>query len=334
MVLPALATPAYMPRPLNECIPIYICTYSSHRSPFFYEDEREGAIMTKSTPRTLDGADYAPQVTPLSCEREPIHIVNRIQPCGTLLVVDTELKIVQCSTNAVGMLPEDYELGNLSNLSLSPDEDDDDLKERRRLELLDAIVGSPLSLLLHPEAVDKVRAIVRGATSSTKADNPNGEPPKVEGRSGTNTNAGAVRTFLVRTQRALSIGRSSCGVTQSGEHFLLEIEDQETPPVAEEEGSGDAEGEEDTMIFMQSIAHELRKCWSIEEMAGLVCSRIMSETPYDRGMVSALSTVTFVPGDFGRECNKCPISLFSRQELNWCCLCTPASGSARYPSLP
>mmetsp|Transcript_42373 Transcript_42373/g.88932 ORF Transcript_42373/g.88932 Transcript_42373/m.88932 type:complete len:461 (+) Transcript_42373:1825-3207(+) len=50
------------------------------------------------------------------------------------------------------------------------------------------------------------------------------------------------------------------------------------------------------MIFMQSIAHELRKCWSIEEMAGLVCSRIMSETPYDRGMV-----YRFDPSDHSGE---------------------------------
>ena len=51
----------------------------------------------------------AADMTPaLSCEREPIHIVNRIQPCGTLLVVDSNLTIVQCSTNACDLLPPDY----------------------------------------------------------------------------------------------------------------------------------------------------------------------------------------------------------------------------------
>ena len=60
------------------------------------------------SPNNTTAEDYARQVTPLSCEREPIHIVNRIQPCGTLLVVDSELTVVQCSTNAVDMLPEDF----------------------------------------------------------------------------------------------------------------------------------------------------------------------------------------------------------------------------------
>jgi len=201
--------------------------------------------------------DYARQVTPLSCEREPIHIVNRIQPCGTLLVVDSELTIVQCSTNAVYLLPEGFELKNSSKDGNNSGDDDDDMSvedKRARLQLLlDAIIGAPLSLL---------------------------------------------------------------GITQSGEHFLLEIEDSDhnnsnkkiggsnttTTNSVNNNTSGDgnrsssstekqqeaadvAEGEEETMLFMQSIAHELSKCWSIEEMAGLVCSRIMSETPYDRGMV-------------------------------------------------
>jgi light-regulated signal transduction histidine kinase (bacteriophytochrome) len=59
---------------------------------------------------SLGADDCARQVTPLSCEREPIHIVNRIQPCGTLLVVDSQLNIVQVSTNAVDLLPPGFEL--------------------------------------------------------------------------------------------------------------------------------------------------------------------------------------------------------------------------------
>ena len=54
-------------------------------------------------------ADYVQQTVPLKCEREPIHILNRIQPCGTLLVVDSSLRIVQCSVNAVDMLPGDFD---------------------------------------------------------------------------------------------------------------------------------------------------------------------------------------------------------------------------------
>eukprot|EP00985_Skeletonema_marinoi_P021258 scaffold12950_cov169-Skeletonema_marinoi.AAC.4 len=254
--------------------------------------------------------DYARQVAPLSCEREPIHIVNRIQPCGTLLVVDSELTVVQCSTNAVDLLPEGFKAPT-----------NEVTNEQQQLQLLDAIIGAPLSLLLQADAVDKVRAVVRGASASSASMSPskntsnsgsNGTGGTDNNGSKSNTNAGAVRTFLIRTQGALSIhGRKSCGITQSGEHFLLEIEDSDLDNTHNNEvgsttttGSVDttnntsaqqqqqqreeadtAEGEEDTMLFMQSIAHDLRKCWSIEEMAGLVCSRIMSETPYDRGMV-------------------------------------------------
>ena len=53
-------------------------------------------------------AHYSKQNVPLHCEREPIHIVNRIQPCGTLLVVDSDLRVVQCSVNAVDMLPAGF----------------------------------------------------------------------------------------------------------------------------------------------------------------------------------------------------------------------------------
>ena len=229
--------------------------------------------------------DYARQVTPLSCEREPIHIVNRIQPCGTLLVVDAQLKVVQCSTNAVDLLPEGFAAeGGVTKKDM---EEAGDVAERedKQVALLDAIVGSPLEAILQQAAVDQVRFVIRGACSAAKANDaavsPKNKPSGVTTAS-LNTNTAAVRTFLFRTQGSLSLGRKSCCVTQSGDHFLLEIEDSETPEVNPVNG---AEGEEDTMIFMQSIAHELRKCWSIEEMAGLVCSRIMSETPYDRGMV-------------------------------------------------
>eukprot|EP00804_Cyclotella_cryptica_P007284 CCRYP_002530-RA/>CCRYP_002530-RA protein AED:0.10 eAED:0.10 QI:89/1/1/1/0.83/0.85/7/208/1057 len=231
-----------------------------------------------------DSADYAVQVTPLSCAREPIHIVNRIQPCGTLLVVDADLRIVQCSTNAVEFLPADFDVAGLRG--------DDAASEEKLVQLLDAIIGSPLSLLLQADAVDKVRAVVLGAPGVPDVMGDTGDPASAMSSPGevqaaaligTNTNSGAVRTFLVRTQGSLSLGRRSCMVTQSGEHFLLEIEEQEQPHEDREKAS--PEDQEDTMLFMQSIAHELRKCWSIEEMAALVCSRIMTETPYDRGMV-------------------------------------------------
>lgn len=278
--------------------------------------------------------DYARQVTPLSCEREPIHIVNRIQPCGTLLVVDSELTIVQCSTNAVNLLPDKLhetlkrENNGIDNTNGVSNKVEEDKAKRQQLQLLNQIIGAPLSLLLQADAVAKVRAVVRGASASSSSVSPskmnrvsskgsinsgmNGNGSNNNDGSKSSTNAGAVRTFLIRTQGALSIhGRKSCGITQSGEHFLLEIEDSDLDNNFSKTGStnttttdtsnvnpdasGDsyqqqeevdtAEGEEDTMLFMQSIAHDLRKCWSIEEMAGLVCSRIMSETPYDRGMV-------------------------------------------------
>lgn len=243
-------------------------------------------------PLDLTADDCARQVTPLSCEREPIHIVNRIQPCGTLLVVDSNLIVVQRSTNAVELLPEEGfeskdEYGQGGGDGVDAANDDEERRAGLRVQL-DAVIGAPLSLLLQEEAVNQVRAVVRGASSGSGGGN------------NTKSDAGAVRTFLIRTQGALSIGRKSCGVTQSGEHFLLEIEDGDchnpasrnddtTTSTNQQADKADAthvaEGEEDTMLFMQSIAHDLRKCWSIEEMAGLVCSRIMSETPYDRGMV-------------------------------------------------
>ena len=254
---------------------------------------------------SLNGTDdYARQVTPLSCEREPIHIVNRIQPCGTLLVVDSELNIVQVSTNAVDLLPQGFELNNYCKEDADENDGDSisvDGKRTLRVQLLlDAIIGEPLSLLLHADAVDQVRAVVRGVSSSasnnTTNDNNKNDDSDTNGSVDsniTNTNTGAVRTFLIRTQGALSIGRKSCGITQSGEHFLIELEDSDrnncdggdSLTLKQQDAADVAEGDQELMFFMQSIAHDLRKCWSIEEMAGLVCSRIMSETPYDRGMV-------------------------------------------------
>jgi hypothetical protein len=251
--------------------------------------------------------------------------VNRIQPCGTLLVVDSELKIVQCSTNAVDLLPEGFESKLCNDDNGNADNDDNSMSgegRRARLQLLlDAIIGAPLSLLLQADAVDQVRAVVRGAPSAAasltsfnkrlniNSSNNNADTYEGDGNSDsgiTNTNTGAVRTFLIRTKGTLSIGRKSCGIIQSGEHFLLEIEDSDhdvgintSVTSKNNDGRGDddssflkqqeaakvAEGEEETMLFMQSIAHDLRKSWSIEEMAATVCSRIMTETPYDRGMV-------------------------------------------------
>jgi hypothetical protein len=203
----------------------------------------------------------------------------------------------------VDFLPEDFHLDGLH------DDDDVDVEgslgsersRQKQAQLLDAIIGSPLSLLLQSEAVDKVRSVVQGGAAAASSptditgdtgipESSNPPPDKVQGTTliSPNSNSSAVRTFLVRTQGALSLGRRSCIITQSGAHFLLEIEDQQQHQ--EENSSPDVnptslDDQEETMLFMQSIAHELQKCWSIEEMAGLVCSRIMSETPYDRGMV-------------------------------------------------
>lgn len=86
--------------------------------------------------------------------------------------------------------------------------------------------------------------------------------------------------FFRRSQSTLSFsGRLSCSVLMSADIFLLELE--KIPPL---EMYAQIE-DRDTMSFMEEIAKELRKCWSIEEMASLVCARVMSETPYDRGMV-------------------------------------------------
>jgi light-regulated signal transduction histidine kinase (bacteriophytochrome) len=86
--------------------------------------------------------------------------------------------------------------------------------------------------------------------------------------------------FFRRSQSTLSFsGRLSCSVLASADTFLLELE--KIPPL---EIYAQIE-DRDTMSFMEEIAKELRQCWSIEEMASLVCARVMSETPYDRGMV-------------------------------------------------
>ena len=274
-------------------------------------------------------ASYATQLTPLSCEREPIHIVNRIQPCGTLLVVNSDLIIVQCSTNAVDFLPQnDGDGGNnvISNTEiidtnfetdldprlmvskLPPKVEDDTPADRtKRLSILNSIIGSPLSLLLKSDAVCQVQSVIRGATSTAASSTAASVHIKEQPLNGNN---GAVRTFLVRTRGVLKTGRNkSCSITQSGKHFLLEIEDldeeiqrsnsevdlndaamsQQQDENANKDAGNvvveDPLGEDNTMLFMQSITQGLRKCWSIEEMAGLVCSRIMGETPYDRGMV-------------------------------------------------
>ena len=237
---------------------------------------------------------------------------------------------MQCSTNAVDFLPQnDGDGGNTTSNNneiidtnfetdldprlmvskLPPKVDDDTPADRtKRLSILNSIIGSPLSLLLKSDAVCQVQSVIRGATStaaSTASVHIKEQPPT---ESSNNGNNGAVRTFLVRTRGVLKTGRKSCSITQSGKHFLLEIEDldeeiqrsnsevnlndaataQQQDENAKSDGNvvvEDPLGEDNTMLFMQSITQGLRKCWSIEEMAGLVCSRIMGETPYDRGMV-------------------------------------------------
>ena len=158
------------------------------------------------------------------------------------------------------------------------------------------------------DAVCQVQSVIRGATSTAAS---TAASVHIKEQPPNNGNNGAVRTFLVRTRGVLKTGRNkSCSITQSGKHFLLEIEDldeeiqrsnsevdlndaatsqqQQQDENANKDGNvvvEDPLGEDNTMLFMQSITQGLRKCWSIEEMAGLVCSRIMGETPYDRGMV-------------------------------------------------
>jgi hypothetical protein len=160
---------------------------------------------------------------------------------------------------------------------------------------------------LKSDAVCQVQSVIRGATStaaSTASVHIKEQPQSNESNNTNNGNNGAVRTFLVRTRGVLKTGRKSCSITQSGKHFLLEIEDLDEEiqrsnseadlndaATSQQQADGgnvvveDLLGEDNTMLFMQSITQGLRKCWSIEEMAGLVCSRIMGETPYDRGMV-------------------------------------------------
>lgn len=257
--------------------------------------------------------NYSEQNVPLQCEREPIHIVNRIQNCGTLIVVDSNLIIVQCSTNAVDMLPDDFEFleesdSNATTMGYDPK--------------LDAIIGEHLGILLEPEPVEQVAALVstceatadsdrdafrdnrasfvsyisHGSMSSLSASLRNSgiTPTPGSGRarkSSSHKSTASARNFLIRTKSTGTmggrrLGRQSCSVTQSGEHFLVEIEDIAASQVGgSDDIPEDIESDRDVMVFLESMAKELRRCWSIEEMAGLVCGRIMNETPYDRGMV-------------------------------------------------
>lgn len=61
--------------------------------------------------------------------------------------------------------------------------------------LLDAIIGEPLSLLLHADTVDQVRAVVRGASSSASnntTNNDDSDTNESDDSNITNTNTGAV----------------------------------------------------------------------------------------------------------------------------------------------
>ena len=213
-------------------------------------DEPNCSIMSASS-------DFAKMNVPLPCEKEPIHIINRVQPCGCLIVVDSSLKIVQCSTNAVELLSSSPSNGE----SMSPP------SKRPRSDPsveLDKIIGSHLSLLLDENAVEQVKTNAQAAPGMS------------------NYETEAVRNFLIRSKGMFHQENASCCVIQSGDHFILEIE--KIPP-SETESQGGKFRDRNTMLFMEETAKELRKCWSIEEMASLVCSKIMGETPYDRGMV-------------------------------------------------
>jgi len=319
--------------------------------------------------------DYSKQNVPLQCEREPIHIVNRIQPCGTLLVVDSELRVVQCSANAFDLLPADFAWEE-SGIDSSNDDDGTSQSTSKAKAMgydprLDAIIGRDLGLLLQPEAVEQIGSLVssagaqeshgesssghahRGSAGSSMDDLRSSVLSHIShqdplssltgalgaahlgttggasgGKTGTAATAGgggatlgggkggaeAARNFLIRSKATghLSLASKSCSVTQSGEFFLLEIEDLSAEHGSSANSNGTAAGgaadeettkteiadlgDRDVMLFMEGIARELRRCWSIEEMASLVCSRIMTETPYDRGMV-----YRFDPGDDSGE---------------------------------
>lgn len=301
--------------------------------------------------------EYSKQDTPLQCEREPIHIVNRIQPCGTLLVVDSDLRVVQCSANAVNMLPRDYVFNLDEDVAVpnGPTAESMGLDPR-----LDSIIGNDLSLLLQPEAVEQIASLVsicstgrqsgthhqrktsviRDSRRFSRSENNSDSGPGGRRFSHTDSlassfssllgsvdepegvqfsNSGdAARNFLIRSKgtSTMNAEKRSCSVTQSGEFFLLELEDlhlgldDDAIPNWGKFNGAENDGEEedtamtvvedlgdrDVMLFMEGIAKELRQCWSIEEMASLVCSRIMAETPYDRGMV-----YRFDPGDDSGE---------------------------------
>lgn len=237
--------------------------------------------MADKLKHTLTEAPYncKNDCSEVTCEPKiPVYIINRIQSCGCLLVVDSDLKLVQCSTNAVKLLPEYYKDGVSNNtvataatdVKCDPPSSPVVTPSPEDLAKLQQIIGKHLSHLLNSEAVEHVRNVIQAA----------GAP---------GTESEATRNFLIRSKGLFGLlgngqPRASCSVIQSGEHFLLEIENGQEDEHNDAEQKG-ADGEKDVMMFMEGISKELRKCWSIEEMASLVCSNIMAETPYDRGMV-------------------------------------------------
>jgi hypothetical protein len=265
---------------------------------------------------------------PLECEREPIHIINRIQPCGYLINITRDLTVVQCSANAVELLPQ-HQIDQLlsewksrnrddvdnDNMSTSDEDDLEDISELfnpslkgiekrqtkvdapKRKAALEFVIGKPLSIFFQDEHVNQVKDVIEtvffngvdSSSSSSSASNnfsktnysqrhslPHPiQPPMAE----SSVDEEKVN-FFRRSQSTLSFsGRLSCSVLPTASTFLLELE--KIPPL---EMYAQIE-DRDTMSFMEEIARELRKCWSIEEMASLVCARVMNETPYDRGMV-------------------------------------------------
>jgi len=285
-----------------------------------------------SPPRSAHYEDPTRQV-PTECEKEPIHIINRIQPCGYLITVNRDLSIVQCSANVVELLPKKLilELGIADLLHPNHHHDDggvafenkqEEAKKRRRAAL-NSVIGKHLGVIFSDDHVEQVKDVIEGVLcgqygqkttgrigsletlsssldvnarrlsddrrssgasrdgSVSYSDGGADSPPLLSASDGT-------RNFIDRSKGTVEFsGRLSCSILptstpttrESSQIFILELE---KIPLLQNYAKFE---DRDIMSFVEEIARELRKCWSIEEMASLVCSRVMAETPYDRGMV-------------------------------------------------
>ena len=225
--------------------------------------------------------------------------------------MDRNLNIVQCSANAVELLPPEQVRIILSHWkskqeSINEDEQDDfdfDSTEgkdffkfandenqnredaKKRKAALDFMIGKPLGLIFGAEHVSQVKDVIEnvimtsggGGGSASSSGERHSLPSFIQPPSKRRVSDD---NFLLRSESTLSLsGRISCSVLPSSQNFLLELE---KTPLLEKYAQFE---DRDVMSFMEEIAKELRACWSIEEMASLVCAKVMQETPYDRGMV-------------------------------------------------